>query len=405
LDLPTELTDKPGPKTPKRSEASPADSSDFDLAAHPEAAEGSSEFDLSPGGEGTVLMEDSNDFSLEASDDVLEAEKTELTNSSSGLNLDNPVDAGISLEGAGEESGDFDLSLEPEPTPRPQASRPVEESESSEFELTLDEKTPRPRKKPSTGESSDDIDLSLAAEDELDAKKEDDSEFEINLEGSDEVKAISSDSDSEFELTLDDSGNLAAMDEEAPQVKSKKGAPSAEEQDIFDTDFEVPALDESDEATVADSELESSDFDIALDDSDLAAEEESGSQVVALDEEEAGAAGDEDAAVADDVEVEEESSEFSDLDQDVEVEEEDVEVEAEARTIVKTKTVVKEKLIQPAPWGVMPVLFMFPCVIVMFLVVLLGFDLLQSSIGGRPPGPLTTAISESVFSTPVSLKK
>src|SRR5205807_3226930 len=62
------------------------------------------------------------------------------------------------------------------------------------------------------------------------------------------------------------------------------------EKDIFETDFEVPALDEeSGSQAVAlgerDTDLESSDFDLALGDEDIAADEESGSQVVALEDE------------------------------------------------------------------------------------------------------------------------
>ena len=49
-----------------------------------------------------------------------------------------------------------------------------------------------------------------------------------------------------------------------------------------------------------------------------------------------------------------------------------------------------------APWGVMPVIFMLPCVIVMFLVGILGYELVQSSAGLKPPGPLTLAIAEMV---------
>src|SRR5205807_8721824 len=61
------------------------------------------------------------------------------------------------------------------------------------------------------------------------------------------------------------------------------------EKDIFETDFEVPALDEeSGSQAVAlgerDTDLESSDFDLALGDEDIAADEESGSQVVALED-------------------------------------------------------------------------------------------------------------------------
>ncbi len=430
LELPSEFKEAET-KTPRQAKSDPADSSDFDLAAQgvkPEddssdfdlAAHGakkddSSDFDLAPAEDGTILLEgESKDFSLEVSDDehaIHDDGNTELTSATSGLRLNEPADAGISLE-EGQDSSDFDLSLEPEDTPRPQKSRPVEDSDSG-LELQAG-KTPKPKKKnkavEATGDSSE-FELSIDSDADSPLVSETpsgDSSFEINLQDSGEGAAGDS---SEFELTLDDSGNIATDEEAAkPQVKSrkKKAGDSSDEQDIFDTDFEVPALDESDDAAVADSELESSDFDLALDDSDLAPEDESGSQVVALDDEDAETVADDDAAVADDVDVDEESSDFADLDEDVEVEDgdgEDVEVETESSKVrVKRETVVKEKLIPPAPWGILPVIFMLPCVIVMVLVGILGFEMVQSSSGLKPPGPLTRSIAEDVFGVKVSLK-
>jgi hypothetical protein len=411
LELPSELKASKlgGPRTPKKAESKPSDSSDFELTAHKKDdtssefdlgnKDGSSDFDLTPAG--------SEEFNLEASgqEQVLQEEIPELTSSKSGISLQNPVDSGISLEDQPDlEGSDFDMSLEAADTPRPRKSAPAEDS--SEFELTARGNTPR-SKRSAPAESDDDIDLSLDADDDSQggADKES-SEFDLSLDASDEGPAT--DSDSEFELTLDDSSEMQLEEDERPQVKSKKKG-GDDEQDIFDTDFEVPALDESDDATVADSELESSDFDIALDDSDLSSEDESGSQVVALDEEsDADTVADDDAAVVDDIEVEEESSDFADLDQDVEVEEEDVEVEVEgAKTRVKTRTVtvVEEKLIPAADWGILPVIFMFPCVIIMFLVGVMGFEAVQTSAGIRPPGTLTSAVAKMIDADAVSLKK
>ena len=182
----------------------------------------------------------------------------------------------------------------------------------------------------------------------------------------------------------------------APQVKSK-AVGADEEQDIFETDFEVPALDDSssDQGTAADSELESSDFDLALDDSELAAEEESGSQVVALDEEDAEALvdGEADGGAVADIEIEEDGKDFGDLDQDVQVEaDEDEDLEGAAKG--ETRTVTKVKLVPAAPWGVMPVVFMLPCVVIMFLVGILGYEMIQNTTGLRAPGPLTLAIAD-----------
>ncbi|MSQ94657.1 MAG: DNA-binding protein [Gemmataceae bacterium] len=349
LGLPSELKLGGGPKTPVKS-APGTDSSGREIAAGPQ--QGSS--DLVPSEDSSFLLEGgTNDLSLEASDDqedVLQEEHTEVTPSSSGISLENPADAGIPPDDGGD---DFDLSLEVEDTPKPVKSQPAE-----------------------------------------------DSEFELNLSGSSEGAAGAiDDSESEFELTLDDSGNLEPVMDSAPQVKSKNKAPaSSGEQDIFGTDFEVPALEDSEDSTVADSELESSDFDLELDDSELPQEEESASQVVALDEEDAATVADDDAAVVDDVEVEEESSDFSALDEDVQGDEDDEETAPRGRT----ETVIKEKLIPAAPWGVMPVIFMLPCVVIMFLVGILGYELVQTSTGLKPPGPLTLAIAD-ILNQPVTL--
>jgi excisionase family DNA binding protein len=400
LDLPSELK-KAGPKTPKKAKPTPGESSDFDITAKPSKRDSSSDFDLTPASD-----DSSSDFQLELSDDheqVLGHEQsTELTSATSGISLNNPADQGISLE-SHDESSEFDLSLDAQDTPKPAKSSPA--ADSSEFELGA-HKTPKPQKE---GDDSDaEFDLSL--EPDADGSEQgDSSEFELSLDDSGEGTAGTSDSDSEFELTLDDSGNLAALDESPPQVKSKKkpAAAASEEQDIFDTDFDVPSLDGSDdEATVADSELESSDFDLALDDSELANEEESGSQVVALDEEDAATVSDDDAAVVDDVDVEEESSDFQDLDADVEVDaddEVDVDVDGETVGAGKTRTVVQEKLVPAAPWGVMPVVFMLPCVVIMLVVGLLGLELVQTNAGMKPPGVLTMLLADT-FNTKVTLK-
>ena len=438
-------------------------SSDFDLT--PQPPDDSSDFSIDVvGGDGTVLTEDDGDLSLEVGDDndqALDQQGTELTISSSGIALDSPADDGLSLEQSEQtdfdanDNVDFDLSLDVESTPKPALDEAVDDLDSdfeinatddsdSEFEINA-QATPRPTES-SPVEGDSDFDLSLEVDDEpaplqtkgkkpkvqapaassdngdfelnLEGSGEgalgseappEDSEFELNLEGSGEGGASTpqQDSDSEFDLTLDDSD-----DEPAPQVKSKKkkssaGTQAIDQDEILETDFDVPALDESDEATIADSELESSDFDIALDDSELAQEEESGSQVVALDEDEANADTDveaevdHDAAVVDDVDVDEESSEFSDLDADAQVD--DVEVDADEETAGEKEIVVKAQLLPAAPWGAMPVIFMVPCVVIMFLVGLLAFEMVQSTVSLKPPGPLTVTVA-SMFGSPIEVK-
>ena len=333
---------RPKPRVRPKSELkfptqSPFELSDSDLNAPTEQGEkrpSSSDFELTPKGadesSGSIVLEpSSDDFSLELPDDSAvmgESGEGELKGPSSGINLSNPVDTGIPLEeGSDTEQLDLDMSLEVEGTPQP-AKRQEALDSSSEFELSLDA---------ATG---------------------------------------SQDSSSEFELTLDDSGEMAS-----PQAKA--GAPA--EKDIFETDFEVPALEGESGSDVAaletsDTELESSDFDLALDDSDLAVEDESGSQVVALDEESADEAAE---TIAGDV--------AEDL--DVQVEEDE-----EAVGVGPVREVVREKIIEPAPWGALPTVFMLPCVIVMVMIGIMGFELIQSTAGFKSAGFFTKALGELV---------
>ncbi|MCI0380468.1 MAG: hypothetical protein L0215_23020 [Gemmataceae bacterium] len=283
-----------------------------------------------------------------------------------------------------DDSSDFDLTPQKEPSS-------VLEPEDSDFSLELPEEggESAPLKGPSSGinlskpvdsgisledsgaDSSVDFDLSLEVESTpkpAKSKKEpvSDSDFELSLEESGKKGAPADSDSSEFELTLDDSSaNL-----ELEQIKA-----GSEEKDIFETDFD-PGLEEESGSQVAalETDLESSDFDISLDDSSV----ESGSQVVALDEEADEAA----ATIATDApEIE------------VELDEEGAGV---APGQVRIKEVVREKLIEPAPWGALPVVFMLPCVIVMLLVGLLGFELAQSASGFKSAGFLTRTIGEMI---------
>ncbi|MCI0640261.1 MAG: hypothetical protein L0Y72_14380 [Gemmataceae bacterium] len=288
-----------------------------------------------------------------------------------------------------DDSSDFDLTPQKEPSS-------VLEPEDSDFSLELPEDSAlggeaAPLKGPSSGinlskpvdsgisledsgeDSSVDFDLSLEVESTpkpAKSKKEpvSDSDFELSLEETGKKGAPADSDSSEFELTLDDSSaNL-----ELEQIKA-----GSEEKDIFETDFD-PGLEEESGSQVAalETDLESSDFDISLDDSSV---EESGSQVVALDEEADEAA----ATIATDA-------------PEIEVELDEEGAVAAAPGQVRIKEVVREKLIEPAPWGAMPVVFMLPCVIVMLLVGLLGFELAQSAAGFKSAGFLTRTIGEMI---------
>lgn len=294
-------------------------------------------------------------------------------------------------------SSEFELSLDPDSDEFELSLAP----DSSE-EVALGEMPPEPSgASKKTGSSGINLNRPTDSGVSLEKKKKDDDEidFELSLDApgsGTSAKKLSSgklkaDSDSEFELTLEepsDGGLNAAAAAEA----AKKG-------DIFEaTDFEIPAL-EDDSASEAvsldeaDTDLESSDFDLALDEGDASAEGESASEVVALDE--GGAKGrrkkrrvvDDEAVDLSDPDLEEGPSASTALrgvrpDED----EEDYEV-SEAADEAGRPVVVAA-----STWGPLPAILMFPTVLVMFLGTLMAFELLHSTWGyqqsTRPTTPL-----------------
>lgn len=301
----------------------------------------------------------------------------------SGINLKDPADSGISLEQGGSDEMEFELSLDSgkTPQPTPSAAAEKESGSSNEFELSLDEGS-------SSGSDSD---------------SDSESEFELSLdvpEGSSvKVEAASdSDSDSEFELTLDEAGGLAPVEES----ESDSGE---ENKDIFETDFEVPALEEgSDSEAVAleegEGELESSsDFELDLNEEPPSEDtSNTGSQVVALDE---GGEADEGAetvakprrraAAA----VEEGDEGEPALDEDLEGDLEE-EPETEAETVYV-----------PAPaaeWGIVPAIALIPAAIVLFIASLMTFEMVQGlwsfHRGTGVTGPITNSIAKMFVDLP-----
>ncbi len=196
----------------------------------------------------------------------------------------------------------FELSEPGMSTPKPAAreSKP----ESSEFELSLDsgddldissselealkggDDEVKLGAKPAKGAGDSGINLQEPADSgiSLEKDKSDEIDFELSLDAETTPKPAKAkpqvDSSSEFELTLEDSASLAPIDSDE----------KAADKDIFETDFEVPALEDESGSQVAaldesDTDLESSDFDLALNEEDMVADEESASQVVALEDE------------------------------------------------------------------------------------------------------------------------
>lgn len=197
----------------------------------------SSEFELS-------LDTDSDSFELQLNTDG--SEEIDLDSASkgragqSGINLGKPKDSGVSLEKKGKDAG---KAVKPPPP----------EDDSDDFELSLD------------SDSSSELEASSP------------------LESSPMAEAGRDDSDSEFELSLDD--NSGVTDNLINEAEAQNQG------DIFETDFSIPPVSDADSASevveveTSDTDIENSDFDLALDESDIQeGDEESASQVVLLDD-------------------------------------------------------------------------------------------------------------------------
>jgi hypothetical protein len=274
-------------------------------------------------------------------------------------------------------SSDFDLTPMA-PATAPRAEKPGKEEEVDLGDLSFGGARPGTDSGINLRDPADSgISLEKAAE------KSDEVEFELSLEGEGtpqpkpaEAGEKEVDSDSEFQLTLDDSGGLAPLEDE-------KG-PEASDKDIFETDFEVPALeDDSGSEAVAldesDTDLESSDFELAIGDEDMVADEESGSQVVALEDEEDEA--DEGAATV--AKTRRQRAALAE-DEEEAVEELDEEEERPRGRVAAAPAT--------ADWGWMPATFMSLSLIVMLLGGLMSFELLRGMWGYHQSQRVTGAV-------------
>jgi excisionase family DNA binding protein len=360
------------PKSPKGSGPRPKpkkekdSSSDFELIPFDEAK---SPAEL---GSGEIPL-------LHGNEEVGLADLPAPTAGNSGINLQDPADSGISLESGGSDELEFELSLDSGATPKP-ASKQVPAAKQPAAK--------EPAKK-------EDVDSSSEFELSLDSSSSEDSssEFELSLDESSEtvgLKSSEESSSSEFELTLDSEGSLASADDGS--------------KDIFEeTNFDVPALeDESGSEAVAiddaDTDLEGSDFEISLDES--GSEERSDSQVVALEDEEE--ADDAAATVARARKTKSKGAQpvAEDEAAELELDLEDLEGSApRAKKIAEEEEEEEEAeavAAAPAEWGTLPALLLFPTVIVMFIVSLMGFELVQGMWGYHRPAKVSKLITDSI---------
>ena len=332
----------------------------------------SSEFELS-------LDADSDDFELQLNTDS--SDEVDLGSSpmeeagrggKSGINLRSPGDSGVSLEKG--KKGDSGRNLAAK---KPDSGKGLSKK-----------KAPPPQT-----DSDSDVDFELSLEGEPTAA----SGINLGSKGPKSGKLpVTSDSDSEFELTLDDSGEGSSLEAAALEGDESKG-------DIFETDFEIPPMtDESGSEAVAlesDTDLENADMEVALDDSDVVAEEETGSQVVLLEDEAdapraKGGKKPRKVADADDVDLadvdEDEGGSASAalkgvkgrrLDDD-----DEVEIAATGRAA-------------PKPWGPLPAIILFPSLLVMTLCGLMGYELIHTMMGYQQPRKTTAPLVRGIAKT------
>jgi excisionase family DNA binding protein len=318
------------------------------------------------------------------------------------------------------ELSDSNLDL-PQAPKAGKAAKPVDDTSDPEFDLSptagssdeislseieLEEDKPRA---PGGVNLSKPADSGIKlAKDSGSPSSSDEIEFELSLDSDSDADAgpaathaaADESSSSEFELTLDDSGGLAPLEEKAPD---------SGETDIFETDLEVPALDEESGSEVvpldeSDTDLESSDFDF---DPESA---ESGSQVVALDDEADDAAAtvarkapartaaaqvEEDSGVA---EVDEILSDSAEPDSPIsELADDELAEPVVARKMVPVAAA-------PSNWGVLPAIIMLPCVLLMTLLLIMAFELLHDMWGYKqsfkPTGVLIRPIAQMFSELP-----
>ena len=370
-------------------------------------------------GEAVATEEISIDFSGPGSAVIKGGSSSKLSAPKSSAKLTSDSGKSLAKPGSGD-SSEFELSLD---------------ADSDDFELKLNTETSdevalgeMPSEKDVTGSSGrragasgilsrNPSDSGISLEKEKEKSKDDsnvgatrtdsdsDLDFELTLDSSAAIpgakvggaKPKKDDSDSEFELTLDDS--------------------SGEKGDIFETDFEIPPMGESDSGSEAvalessDTDLEKSDIDVAVDDSDVTPE--SGSEVVLLEEEEEGAprakkgkpakkstrrADEGDVDLADVEEDEEEEASVSKALKGARARRGEEE-EEEEETVPSGAAVYR-----PIPWGPVPMIFLLPAFVLMLLGGIMSYELLHTMNGyqqpQKPAAPLVRGIAGTLDMEP-----
>jgi hypothetical protein len=285
-----------------------------------------------------------------------------------GAKIKGPSDVAMTTDS----SSEFELSLD---------------SDSDSFELDLNAGS---GDKPLAAKSG--ITLDKPADGGVSLNDSDESlDFDLSLDAPEpkgsksKSKPTANDSDSEFELALDDNSgvtdNLAA---ELREDAENKG-------DIFETDFDMPAVDDSESGSevvaVDSSDLsENSDFDLALDESDVQVEEDdSASQVVLIDDDEdaAPARGGKGRAMAGGGAA-------------VLLDDSDVDSPIVSRRLDDDDGPVRVIQAAGPKWGALPAVMGFATLPFVFLGTIMSFELLKGMTGYNAPGGASGPVVKGV---------
>ena len=311
------------------------------------AADASSEFDLNLDADGDSFeLNLANDSSEEVALGGLDLgpPKSSAHGMRSGINLGKPADSGLALDAK-------KISGGPKSGMMPKGGKGTTPSDSSDidFELTMDGPSNTGRSGPKSAK-------------------------------------MKMDSDSEFELSLDDDLNAGDSDLDAPPKTGILDQSEAKD-DIFETDFELPAIsDDSGSEVVAVDELigedeGTSDFDLAISEDDAITDEESASQVVLVDDDEPMVAED------DSVDV---GAALSEVETD-----DSPSASAAMRGVRGARDVDEDEddytgrpmPAAPTKWGALPAMVLLPSLLLTFLGGLMSFELLRGMWGYHQPSP------------------
>jgi hypothetical protein len=299
----------PSPSSSKPGGGSPDSSSEFELSLDSD----SDSFEL--------------DLPIDSSDEVdLGSLEGPLNRGAqSGINLGKPKDSGVSLEKSGPRTG-----------PIPSGGSKTTDDSDADFELSLDDSPVESSavQGPKTGPQKPKKKL---------------------------------DSDSEFELTLDDSSS--SMESLANQLEAE----DENKGDIFETDFELPSIDESGSEVVAMDGEDADNAGFEVDVQDVEVEDDSASQVVLVDD-------DVEPLIEDEDGVAQVRSARGGADDDgdwkgVHHDDDHHTGPARVETVIQT----------PTKWGILPALVLFPCLIFLFLGSLMSYEAVRGMWGYHQP--------------------